>query len=287
MPECCGIQKHTEKFEKFYIYRAFYNKADDCDDFNKYKVCLLPEGKLGIGWVAAEDEYTDLLIGRFEPFDINEAERTAEYFRSKNPCLGNEIKCGGQFAQIPVRQPLAVLVADGYAAIGDSTFMTVPIIGSGIANSFKAAKMLADAIISDATCTYSAETLWKYQLDYYSSLGNGLAVLAQVKLLLTKLTPDELDYILDNGILTWRELTITAESTDITKMIHFSPDLPKRGVMLVKNKKLTKKMLDLVGGIASTAVACASMPKSYGRLEVKKWADKYNKIFCIIRQINQ
>ena len=84
LPVEFGIEKHPYKNEKFYVYRAFYNKATEKPVEDKYKVCLLPEGKLGIGWVATEKEYTDLLIGRFEPFDMAEVERTAEYFRSRN-----------------------------------------------------------------------------------------------------------------------------------------------------------------------------------------------------------
>ncbi len=281
LPECCNVQKHPSKYEKFYVYRAFYNKAIDSGVKDKYKVYLLPEGKLGIGWVAAEENYSDLLIGRFEPFDEKEAKRTAEYFRSKNSCLGTKVVRGGQFVEIPVRQPLSVLVADGYAAIGDSAFMTVPIIGSGIANSLKASRMLADAIINDKAKAYSAQTLWQYQLDYYKSLGSGLAPLAQVKLLLTRITPQELDYIIDNEILTWREMTITAETTSLWKMIHLSSDLPQRGKTLIKNRRLTKKLAGVVKDIAKTVAVTAAMPKRYSYYDVSKWAEKYDKLFSL------
>ena len=93
-----------------------------------------------------------------------------------------------------------IYIADGYAAIGDSAFMTVPIIGSGIANSMKASAILADAIMDDKEGCYSAKTLWKYQRGFYSEFGNGLAPLASIKLLLTRLNPDELDYIFEKEI---------------------------------------------------------------------------------------
>ncbi len=279
LPKSCGVQKHPAKFEKFYIYRAFYNKVEGIKVEDKYKVCLLPEGKLGIGWVATEDNYTDLLIGRFEKFDMEEVERTAQYFRMKNPALGTEKVRGGQFVEIPVRQPLSVMVADGYAAIGDSAFMTVPIIGSGIANSLKAAPLLAKTILNDKTKTYSAETLWPYQIDYYKALGNGLAPLAQVKLLLTRITPQQLDYIIDNNILTWREMTITAETTSLWKMIHPAGDMPKRGLYIAKDPDLTKKLLGVVGKVAETVAVCAAIPKNYGRHAVLEWAGKYDGLF--------
>ncbi len=277
LPACCLVEKEAKRFEKFYVYRAFYDRAGDATD--KYKVYLLPEGKLGIGWVACEEEYADLLIGRFDPFDEAEVERTADAYRKSNPCLGTERKRGGEFVQIPVRQPLSVLVADGYAAIGDSAFMTVPVIGSGIGLNLRASKMLADAVIGDATETYSAETLWPYQLAYFKNCGAGLAPLAAIKLLLTRISPAQLDYVLDNGILTSDELTITADSTSLTSFLHFSPDLAKRGAMLVKDKDLVKKLAKVVKDVGEVSAVCAAMPKYYSKHGVEAWKKRYEKVF--------
>lgn len=279
LPGSFGVQKHPAKNEKFYIYRAFYNKASAEPVNDKYKVCLLPEGKLGIGWVATEEEYTDLLIGRFEPFGIDEAKKTADYFRARNTSLGTEVKRGGQFAQIPVRQPLSIMVGNGYAAIGDSAFMTVPIIGSGIANSLKAASILADAVCADINCEFTVKNLWKYQYDFYKKMGSGLAPLAAVKLLLTKITPEQLDYIFEKGILTWREMTISADSTGLADFLHFSPDMPKRGLAILQDKELLKKLLKVAEDITKITLLCASLPKEYDRTMVLEWAEKYDRIF--------
>ncbi len=279
LPKEFGIKHHPDKNEKFYVYRAFYKKGNEAPVEDKYKVCLLPEGKLGIGWVATEEEYTDLLIGRFEAFDITEAERTAEYFRIRNHSLGMDIVRGGHFVEIPVRQPISVMVANGYAAIGDSAFMTVPIIGSGIANSLRVAPILAKTIMDDRTETYNAQSLWNYQYNFYKKLGAGLAPLAAVKLLLTKITPEQLDYIFDKGILTWREMTITADSTSIKDFVHPSLDMPKRAIAIVKDKDLLKKMLRVGSDIGKIMALCAALPKEYNKEIVKRWAESYDKIF--------
>lgn len=279
LPQDRRVQKAPRKNEKFYVYRAFYNKVDGFIADDKYKVCLLPEGKTGIGWVASEEEYTDLLIGRFETFDIAEANRTAEYFRTKNPILGTEIVRGGEFVQIPVRQPLSVMVCDGYAAIGDSAFMTVPIIGSGIANSFRAAKILAETVVADTEQEYSGKTLWNYQYRFYKKLGAGLAPLAVVKLLLTKLTPEQLDYIFEKGILTTKEMTITAKSTGFMDFFHFSPDLPLRGLAITRDKDLLKKMIWAGKTMAKVVAVCAEIPRKYEKAKVLSWAWKYDQIF--------
>ena len=279
LPPICGIQKHTNAFEKFYVYRAFYNKTDAEEPADQYKVYMLPNGRMGIGWVASEENYSDLLIGEFEPFTVEEAEEKAEFFRNDNPILGDKVLRGGYMVEIPVRQPLSIMVADGYAAIGDSAFMTVPIIGSGIADAFKASKMLSDTIIADKSETYSAETLWNYQVEYYKALGAGMAPLALVKLLLAKITPDQLDYLFDNGILDADMLTITADSTSLGSMISFDPTLWNKAKSLVKDKEIITLVLKLGKDIGRAAAICATMPKIYSRYTVQRWAKGYDRLF--------
>ena len=279
LPAVCGIQKHAGDFEKFYVYRAFYNKLDAEEPADPYKVYMLPNGRMGIGWVASEEEYADLLIGEFEPFTVEEAEQKAEFFRNDNPILGDKVLRGGYMVEIPVRQPLSIMVADGYAAIGDSAFMTVPVIGSGLANSFKASKMLSDTIIADRSETYSAETLWNYQVKYFKELGSGMAPLALVKLLLAKITPEQLDYLFDNGILGADELTISADSTSLGSMLSFDPSLFGKAKNLFQDKELTTLVIRLGRDIGKAAAICATMPKVYGRYTVQRWAKGYDRLF--------
>lgn len=192
LPEFLGIEKGPDHSEKITIYRAFYNKASDEEVDAKFRIMLFGKGIKGISWVASEDEYTDVLIGRFEDVTKEEIDDFLVWLREKNPRLGTEVVRGGQFVEIPVRQPLSVMVADGYAAIGDSAFMTVPLIGSGIANTLKASKMLADTVIADKNGEFTAKTLWRYQTEYYKKIGAGLAPLACGKKLLLTLTHLEL-----------------------------------------------------------------------------------------------
>lgn len=280
LPKELGIENKISRREKITIFRAFYNKASEEEVEAKFRVMLLEGGKLGVSWVASEEEHTDLLVGRFEEFDLDEVNSFAEYLRTKCPRLGKEIVRGGQFVEIPVRHPLSIMVADGYAAIGDSAFMTVPLIGSGIANSLKAAKMLADTVVSDTTNTYSAEKLWKYQVKYYHVLGAGLAPLECVKFLLLTLTPEELDYCFNSGMLNEDNITMTANFTALTDLFKFDvPDLMNKGLQVIKNPKLFKKILGCGASIAKVMAACAAMPPVWNEKAVRKWADMYTKAF--------
>ncbi len=281
MPASTGIQNNPIEYEQFYIYRAFFNKACEVDEHEKFKVILLPNNELGISWVATEEEHTDVLIGRFRPFDREYAMSQIEMLRKDNPSIGTEILRADDFANIPVRQPLGVLVADGYAAIGDSGFMTVPVIGSGIANSLKAAKILADAVSNDCTASYSAETLWTYQKNFYKEIGAALAPLACVKLLLTRLEGPELDYIFAKGILNAEDMTIDADSTSLGAMLGgmSMDDIKTKLNGLVNNKVILGKVVKMGLQLAKATAVTAAMPTSYNRKTILRWVEEYNSCF--------
>ena len=281
MPASTGIQNNPIEYEQFYIYRAFFNKACEVEEHEKFKVILLPNNELGISWVATEEEHTDVLIGRFRPFDREYAMSQIEMLRKDNPSIGTEILRADDFANIPVRQPLGVLVADGYAAIGDSGFMTVPVIGSGIANSLKAAKILADAISSDFTASYSAETLWTYQKNFYKEIGAALAPLACVKLLLTRLEGPELDYIFAKGILNADDMTIDADSTSLGAMLGgmSMDDIKTKLNGLINNKVILGKVVKMGLQLARATAVTAAMPTTYNRKTILRWVEEYNSCF--------
>ena len=281
LPEYLGIQNNISDFEQFYVYRGFYNKAAETTDEDNFKVCLFHQNHLGIYWVADEENHTDVLIGRFTPIDLNDVEEALTYLRSFNPSLGTELVRGGQFVNICVRQPLGVMVADGYAAIGDSAFMPVPIIGSGIANCLKAAEILAYTIINDKTDSFSADVLWKYQRGFYKKLGNGLAPLACVKLMLTRLSGDDLDYIFDSGILTADDMTIGADDTSLVSL--FSgikmDDIKTKLTGVYKNPVVMKKVLRMIKEIGAASAVVSAMPKVYNPKAVNAWVKQYNACF--------
>ncbi len=279
LPEEFGIEKEVARNEKITIYRAFFNKANDEAVEAKFKVMLFAGGELGVNWIASEDDHTDLLMGRFQDFTIDDVEKFSDYLRQTNPRLGTEILRGGQFVEIPVRQPLSIMVADGYAAIGDSAFMTVPLIGSGIANCLKAAKVLSDTVAADKEAIFSAETLWKYQTGYYKVLGNSLAPLACMKLMLLTLTPDEIDYVFENEIINEDLITIGADFTGLGNVKVDPKDLINKAKQVCTDTDLLKKIINCGVRIGKVSAACTMMPKKWNESRVKAWAKVYNYAF--------
>ncbi|MBE6771631.1 MAG: NAD(P)/FAD-dependent oxidoreductase [Ruminococcaceae bacterium] len=279
LPESFCIEKDVARNEKISIFRAFYDVASEEEVEAKFKVMVFKGGVRGISWVASEDEHTDLLMGRFEDFDMEDVEEFAEYLRKDNPRLGRKIVRGGQFVEIPVRQPLSIMVADGYAAIGDSAFMTVPLIGSGIANSLKASKILANTIINDKNGSFSAETLWNYQTAYYKALGAGLAPFACVKLLLLSLTPEEVDYLFEKDVLTDDTITMGADFTGLSSVKIDPKAMVNQAKQVCSDTELLKKIIACGVRMGKVTAACTMMPKKWNARRVQSWAKVYEYSF--------
>ncbi|MCL2023981.1 MAG: NAD(P)/FAD-dependent oxidoreductase [Oscillospiraceae bacterium] len=279
LPAQCCIEKEVGDNNRLYVYRAFYETAQPLEE-EFYHVCLLPEGKIGLAWIGSEKEYIDFFIGRFEPFSLEEARQSAQFFRDTKMPFGKEVKRGGQFVQIPLRHPLSLMVCDGYAAIGDSAFMTVPVTGNGIANSITAGSLLAQTVVRAAFKGFCAADLWQYQYNYYKALGAGTAALACVKGLLTEIAPEELDYVFEKGILTSNEMTFGADTTSIAAIFKLSPlDAARRGKHIAANGELLKKLLPVGAKIAKVTALTASMPKTWNKERVCVWAQRYCRAF--------
>lgn len=280
LPPEIPIEKTADRKDRITIYRAFFDRTDMREVRDKFKVILFADGICGISWIATEENYTDLLIGRFADFDMEEVARFSDILRRNHPQLGKKVVRGGQFAQIPVRQPLSVMVWDGYAAIGDSAFMTVPLIGSGIANSLRAARFLADTIISDVYGRYDCETLWQYEVRYFRELGRGLAPLAAAKRLLLAMSAQDIDYFFESGTLNEDNITMTADFHSLFDLIRPDPaDLIKKGRNILKNKAALKKLLAGVPKIAGAMAAGAAIPVHWNERSVRRWADRYSACF--------
>ncbi len=280
LPGYSLVEKEVGRKEKITIYRAFYNKGSDCDVDSKFKITVFAGGVQGISWVACEDDYTDVLIGRFEDFDVDEALRFTDFLRQTNPRIGTERLRGGQFAEIPVRRTLAVMVTDGYAAIGDSAFMPIPLIGSGIANALHAAKILADTVSADKNQAFTAETLWDYQVKYYKEVGAPLASLEAMKYFLLKLTPEEINFFFDNEIINEDDIAFAGDFNKLSDLLKLDPKAIAGKIKTAcSNTVLLKKLFAAVGDVAKVGAICAAMPKKWDYKKVALWAKTYTKAF--------
>ncbi len=206
LPAYCNVDRDYEYGESFYAYRAYFDKIPDHEPEVDYEVFLMPHGDIGISWTVTEKDCVDILIGRMFPLSKQQIEEELKNMRQFSPQLGNKLLRGGQVIQIPIRRPLSVMVCDGYAAIGDSAYMTVPMSGSGICASLRAGVMLADTILADEKEEYSAKTLWSYNRRYILHFGLNFASVDILKNIMLSLPTEGVNFLFDKQIITQNDL---------------------------------------------------------------------------------
>ena len=138
----------------------------------------------GIDWFITEEDRCDILVGKLGSagkLTEEEIAESIEDFRKEYPFMGDKIIRSGQSGVIPLRSMLPMIVCDGYAAVGDSAGMTIPLNGCGIVLSMKAGKILADTVIEAGSGEIDAEALWKYEYNYFHDHGKKLLIIAIFK----------------------------------------------------------------------------------------------------------
>lgn len=280
LPSFMGIQNEATSNDRITIYRAYYNKEDFPVE-DPYKVLLLYNNENGISWVCDEGNLVDVLIGKFTTTDEQSIFNLIGKIRNDNPYIGEKLVRGGEFVPIPVTHPLSRMVHNGYAAIGDSAFMTVPVIGSGIANSLYAAKILAQTVLEDADGEYSSKTLWNYQYKYFKEIGFGMAKLAFVKIFLTKVQPEDLTFFLDNDYLTPDMLSMFMGYSGIGGVIKSSTmsDYIKIVKGLNEKREFTGAFAAIPAGMAKLVAVERTFPKSFDEDKLSSWCRMFDNLY--------
>ncbi|MCL2631461.1 MAG: NAD(P)/FAD-dependent oxidoreductase, partial [Firmicutes bacterium] len=165
--------------ERFSAYRAFYNRADVPEPEHTNKAYLKHFGGKGLSWVLLDDDTSkvNVLIGRLDSLNDSEREELLADLKANNPIIGEGITRGGFTTLIPLRYPATRFVANGYAGIGDTAYMTIPMKGSGIASGLISAHLLWETLKEamdkgeNSPNIFNIETLWNYQVKCYMEFG--------------------------------------------------------------------------------------------------------------------
>ena len=284
LPEYMDIHCDFAGCEVLHAYRAYYEKNTNYPDpENEYQVIFNENGDIGLSWVVTREEHVDILVGRFGELNLKMAQKGVENLRKDFPHIGEKIVHGGLIADIPVRQPISVFVADGYAAIGDSACMTIPVIGSGLTNSIMAGKMLADAMLADERKTYTAEILWEYEKQYYKEIGNSCGAFALFKNMMNSLSPEDIIFLIEEQIVTTDDISSNVNDSSLVDMLLSGgltiTSLLGKAKKIKNNDELFKKIVALAANAAKLQTVKVAFPNDYNAEDVHKWAEKYEAFF--------
>lgn len=271
LPNKCGIINNFADDEYFTVYRALYERNNDLTPDEPYNVYFYHNYEGGADWVLCEEDYIDVLVGRFgKKLTREQIDNALADFRKDYSSLGDKIVRGGQINTLPIRRMIPMMVCDSYAAIGDSAGMTIPLIGSGIANSIKAGKILAD-VIEECDGDYSRKNLWQYEYRYFNEIGKDLVLLDIVRKVIISVKGEDVDFMLNNKILTSSDISMASGGGFDLNI----PALAKKGAKLLKNLDLVAGAAPKVMGVLKIKKVCDSMPKEYDEKKVGEWIKEY------------
>ena len=287
LPEFMNITRQPGPFDVLHTYRAYFSRLKNAPEpEHKYLISLMPGENCGLLWVITYDDYIDVFVGSFCDLTQDYIDHKLSLLREANPHLGKKMIKGGGIVDIPIRQPLSIMVADGYAAIGDAAFMTIPIKGSGIGYSMRAGKMLAECVMEDENGLYNEETLWKYQIEYFDEVGSTSAVLAIIKNLFPVITQEDLIYFFGEGLVTSDDLEKFGSEAGLAKIISsLRPgELRDKAKKLIGNQNVRRMLTGTAKNIAMYKIVEQSLKENFSRAAAKKWADAYDNFFESIKE---
>ncbi len=284
VPKKFHIQAQPKDSEVLSVYRGFFERVPGSPTPDPESVLtLFHMDRCGISWCNLNDRNeVDVLIGTFGGQTKEQQKEAIKDLRERNAVLSDK-KIVDRWVDLGVRCTLSVLVADGYAAVGNSAYMTMPFLGSGIEAAMKAGNMLAQAVIEAGDKkkgVYTAKQLWPYQVAYYKALGNVYIAVDLLKRWALTQTPETVNYLLGCGAVTSEDMKLlsTDESGESQDFKITLPDIIRRVRLITAREGLIPDLLGAVGHAGHGLLIAMRMPKKYNARKVRKWQKKYDGI---------
>ncbi len=286
LPDYLGVNRPIDKYDVIYSYRGYFNRIIEAPQPDTlYNIFFKEDGNVGFCWLITEFDRVDALVCRFYKPEESEILETLNMLHQENEQMGLDLVYGGNYGVIPVCHPLAILVSDGYAAVGDSAFMTIALKGSGLAYSIKAGKLLADAICADENGCFNQENLWEYEKSFFKEIGFSAGSFAVLKNMLPFMTADDVCKLFEMKLVTTEELSALWGNKSELLFNAKTVASIKEKVRLVRDEPMLKELFaSLAVWFTKYAVLQASFPGRYDKKELLEWAEKYNKFFDSIKK---
>ncbi len=265
------ITGRIDNGDKFFVRRTVFERPAGSEYKYKKQIYLKHLGERGISWcnLAGDGKYADALIGRIGSLNDENYARALDDLKKDNSIIGGKVICDGEKLQIPLRKPLPRMTLPGYVLLGDSACMTIPLIGSGMASSIRAAKMLADVISNPRGEAFSQENLYCYQLAFMKRIGSEHAFINTMKNWLLSADNGDITLMIDSGLLAC--VVASAEGA--------SGGMPKAVCRIAaKRPPLLIKLINLLIKAMRAKKTALSMPEEYDEKQFDLWRNKYERI---------
>lgn len=263
LPEAFSIEKEPARGDVFFARRTYYEKTDPSVKPDvPFEVYLCHNREQGLSWCCTNEDSVDILIGRIDPMSEEKKEELTALFKKSHPYIGTKVLHGLADGVIPVRRPLSLMVANGYAAVGDSAFMTTPMNGMGIDLSLLAGELLAKTVNEKKSADVGA--LWEYNRSYHLLYGAETAKNDGLKNSLLELEGEGVDFLFESAVIQASDLAGAGRNTSISALLG----------KFVRGMKKPKYFFAILGGImkgSKVSSALKKAPEKYDRQAVEKW----------------
>ena len=285
LPAEFDVSRHRED-EVFVAYRAFYERDPDAPA-PKYtnKVYLKHMGEPGISWVIQDNDpsLVNVLVGRIGSLSSYDLERALDDLRKTNPTIGDKVVRGGEMCVIPVRYPATRMVANGYAAVGDAAYMTIPMLGSGIASGMLAGQLLAETIGENMSRgvkkedLFKTSRLWKYQVKVFREFGAVHCAVDVLKRGVLNFPDAMLDWMLGSEVLTNEEIGCLAAG----KMLRVGVKEAIRKINVTEYSRMRTliKVNNLLQKSLYAYRVARNIPRNYDPNICKSWEKQLKRIY--------
>ncbi|MBQ7638691.1 MAG: NAD(P)/FAD-dependent oxidoreductase [Clostridia bacterium] len=274
LPERFGIPNEIPDKDAFFVYRGLYQKTDDSYFDPRYKVYFFHCGHPGMDWMITEEDCMDVLIGQFGGIGEKEIEEGLADFREEYPYLGDKLLRGGYVSKIPLTRTLPKMVCSGYAAVGDSAGMTVPLNGCGIDLSMRAGGILARAVSGVTDGDYNERVLWRYQTLYCIIHGNSLVIVSALRAFLSTLKARNIDFLMEKEILSQAEIGMANGSMSGVDFFY----IMKKLKAILPQAYLVPAAAKALRGVIKLKKISTCIPGEFSEKKLSAWRKIYESI---------
>ena len=272
-PDSFLLNDPVQKNDYIVAYREVYTREGSEEPAPN--VYLYPAG-LMLAWAKSEPDYNgvDVFLGGYGEITKEGKEKALTFLKKHNPCLGDRL-LDGRKETVPLRYPLGILAANGYAVVGNAAFMTQPFCGSGIEVSLKAAMDLVSVVKGVGLAPFSAENLWKYTFLFMKRFGAYYAAQYAFRQAVETLSPDDLDFIFSSGLFDQGIVALATFDKDHIKSLNFRSFVQGFRATL-QRKDIVSVVMTAVNYAIRAYLTAQSLPKKYEAEKVAAWKDSYD-----------
>lgn len=268
LPAEAGIPARVPPESTFYAWRGYFAVSETLMKDPAYNVYFYHCGAPGMDWMLTRGTHADVLIGSFHPMQQADIEARVADFRREYPQMTDKLIAGGRYETIPLGAWTPVFVWNGYAAVGNSACMTEPLSGSGMDLSIRIGKALADVVIEAKDFTIDA--LWPYNYKAIHSFAHRYYSDMLIKRLLSALTGEEIDFLLEKNVLTEKELCDGGKKYTLMQLL-------KKGNM-IRRPRLVASLTQMLQKTKQLTQLREALPQTYDPEGVQKWKALYASI---------